>query len=365
MAVNLPEIEISFHQKAGTLMERSERGNAGLIVRDDTDKSFRWRKYTDLTALEADKERFTPDNYRAISDPLAFAPFRTYVFRISEDETLADALKFVLKKMKNGWITVVSMTPEDATALASWIKAQEKQGKGYKAVVYKPSVAPNSMHIVDFGNESVTFTDDRGSQSGAAYLPSLVGILAVCNVLRGCTRYLCSNLKEVDDFEDPNGELAKGKFILCNDDEDTVVVGQGNNSLTDLNGDTYTEDMQYIEVVEAMDLIRDDITTTFRETYQGKYRNNQDNQMLFISALNFSYFRQLEEEKILDGNNSNKAFIDADAQRAAWLASGKEEAADWDDDTVKAMSFKRSVFLGANLKILQSMNDLYFPINLV
>ena len=53
-----------------------------------------------------------------------------------------------------------------------------------------------------------------------------------------------------------------------------------------------------------------------------------------------------------------------EAQRAAWVASGKAEAADWDDDTVKATPFKRTVYLAGDVKILGSMTDLIFPINL-
>mgnify|MGYP001718727579 CR=1 FL=1 len=48
--------------------------------------------------------------------------------------------------------------------------------------------------------------------------------------------------------------------------------------------------------------------------------------------------------------------------RAAWVASGKSEAADWDEDTVKANPFKRTVYLGARVKILGSMTDLIMPI---
>ena len=96
----------------------------------------------------------------------------------------------------------------------------------------------------------------------------------------------------------------------------------------------------------------------------GQYRNTRDNQMLFIAALNSSYFRQLAQELILDPDYANAASIDVEAQRAAWVASGKAEAADWDDDTVKATPYKRTVYLAGNVKILGSMTDLIFPINL-
>ena len=113
-----------------------------------------------------------------------------------------------------------------------------------------------------------------------------------------------------------------------------------------------------------MDMIRDDITNVFRTEYLGNYRNTRDNQMMFISAINNSYFRQLEQEVILDPDYGNTSMIDVESQRAAWMASGKEEAADWDDDTVKATPYKRTVYLAGDVKILGSMTNLIMPINM-
>ena len=42
----------------------------------------------------------------------------------------------------------------------------------------------------------------------------------------------------------------------------------------------------------------------------------------------------------------------------------RSEAESWDDDTVKANPFKRTVYLTANVKILNSMTDLIFPITM-
>lgn len=364
MPVTMPKIEVTFEQRAGTLLTRSERGYAILIIRDDTDDTFFSREYTDLTALEEHKNDYTPENYAAIYDVLSFAPYRAYVVRIGTEDALSVALSGLSQVVKTGWITVADMTTEDATALSGWIQSQEKNGKSYKAVVYKPTVAPDSMRVVSFGNETVTFNDDRGEQPGAAYLPSLIGILAVCNVLRGCTNYHCSNLKTVQEPPDKNAALKDGAFILVLDDDGKVRVAQGNNSMTTTNGKTRTEDMQFIETVEAIDLMRDDIARTFRETYLGNYRNLLDNQMLLVSSLNSSYFQQLAREGILDPNYHNAASIDAAAQRLAWQASGKTEAADWDDAKVRAAPFKRSVYLKADVKITGSMTDLIFLVTL-
>ena len=168
----------------------------------------------------------------------------------------------------------------------------------------------------------------------------------------------------MEEVADNDTALGKGQFILFVDEDGDVRIGQGINSMTTTDGKTRTEDMKFIETVEAMDLMRDDIAKTFRTEYLGNYRNSRDNQMLFIAALNNSYFRQLAQENILDPNYTNAAAIDVEAQRAAWMASGKAEAADWDDDKVRAMAFKRTVYLTASVKILGSMTDLILPINM-
>ena len=365
MAITMPKIEISFEQRAASLLTRSERGVAILIVRDDTDKTFTHRQYADLSAAQADESLYTAANYAAVCDLLGFAPYQAHVFRADTDGALADTLAEIGRTVKTGWLTIAGQSAADGLALAAWVKTQDNaKKKSYKAVCYKLTTAPDDMHVVNYVNEKVTFTDERGEQGGAAYLPSLAGIFAVCNVKRGCTNYLCSNLAAVEEVEDNDAALGSGKFVLVNDEDGAVRIAQGINSMTTTDGKTRTEDMCFIETVEAMDMMRDDIAATFRETYLGSYRNNRDNQMLLISALNMSYFRQLMSQNILDPDYENAARIDTDAQRAAWIASGKSEAADWDDDTVKANPFKRTVYLTANVKILNSMTDLIFPITM-
>lgn len=365
MAVTMPKIEIDFEQRAGDLAERSERGIAILIVRDETSKDFTHKQYSDLSAAQADESLYTADNYAAICDMMGFAPYQAHIFRADASGALADTLAAIGKTVKTGWIAVAGQNAADGAALAAWVKTQDNtRKKTYKAVCYNLATAPDDMHVVNYVNESVTYTDDRGTQDGVTYLPSLLAIFAVCNVTRGCTNYECSNLSEVVEVDDNDAALGTGKFILFNGEDNTVRIAQGINSMTTTDGKTRTEDMKFIETVEAMDMMRDDITAVFRGTYLGNYRNTRDNQMLLLSSLNMSYFRQLMQQNILDPDFANAARIDVDAQRAAWMASAKTEAESWDDDTVKANPFKRTVYLTADVKILNSMTDLIFPITM-
>lgn len=359
MAVTLPKINITFTQLAGSFIQRSARGVVILVIRDATEGEGSFFSFTDATQVDA--APFTKENKQYVKDALSFGPLRVSAVKVGEAGTMASALAIAAGNEKTGWITVANGQAQDWSDLASWIKAREREDKSWKAVLYK-AAAPDCMHLVNLKNETVTFADDRGQVAGGQYTPSLAGLLAACNVEHGATNQLCANLTRVEVPADPEDEVGAGGFLLINDD-DEVRVGVDVNTLTTTDGKTRTEDMKYIETVEAMDLMRDDIRDTFHREYQGFYRNKLANQMLFIAAVN-EYFRQLALEDVLDDQHDNRAEIDVSAQRAAWVGSGKAEAAQWDDAEVRYNAFKRQLFLAGDVKILGSMVDMSFGINL-
>lgn len=356
--MKLPTIEIIFKQLASTLIARSQRGIAVLVVRDDTDETFSTRTYRSQRELLEDRAKYTAANYQQIADVMAFAPYKLIAVRIAADGTMTDALDIVEKTVKTGWVSIVGEAADEA-ALVQWVKDWRIRGRTYKALV-AGTAAPNDKHVVHFGNAKITFADSRGEQPGAQYIPSLLGILAACNIERGVTNFVCENLAAVQEPDDIDAALNAGKLVLMNDFDD-VRVALGINSMTTLAGGD-TEDMKYIDIVEAMDLIEDDIRDTFKETYQGAYKNSLDNQMLFISAVN-TYFDALELQEVLDPEYDNRSDIDVAAQRSAW-ALEKPEADFWEEEQVRGTPYKRSVFLAGDIKILGAMENLKFTISM-
>lgn len=362
MTMKLPSIDIVFKQLAGTLVERSERGVAILIVKDDTNKTFHYKEYNSILAAEKEASLYTAENMQYIRDIFNFALNKVVIVRIDKTGgTIADALATLEKNVKTGWITIAGGITEDWNTLASWIKTKEAERKTFKAVVYKATTT-DSKHLVNFYNDKVTFTDSRGEVTGEKYCPSLIGILASCNVKKGSTYFKCKNLAKVLEVSDNDSAVNNGKFILVND-VDTVKVALGINSLTTTDGTTATEDMRYIDTVEAMDLIQDDISRVFKEEYLGNYKNSYDNQVLLISSIN-TYFKQLGQSGILDDDYANKTDVDVEAQRLAWLGVGKAEAGTWTDQQVKNNAFKRTVYLLGDIKILGAMENVKFDISL-
>lgn len=360
MTVKQPNIDIAFKQKATSSIESSERGIAILILKnDETSGCPAYAEYKEITEFETSKSKYSDANQQAITDVFTFPPSKVIVVNA---DTVANALVEIEKNTPTGWITIASTdAEEDFSTLISWIKTKESNKKTYKALTLK-GTSTDCKHIVNLINEKVTFNDSRGEVDGVQYLPSLLGILASCNTKKSCTYFKCTNLKSIEGVADIDAELAKGNLVLFND-TNYVRICQGINTLITLDGEKATEDMQFIETVECMDMITDDIRDVFKESYLGPYKNKLDNQILFISAIN-GYLKELADNNILDPEYDNVASINVEAQRQAWLKTGKIEAKDWTDAQVKIKTFKRDVFLQGDIKILGSMTNLKFDISL-
>ena len=243
--------------------------------------------------------------------------------------------------------------------MLSLIIGPPRSGKTYKAVVFK-ATKPDNKGIVNLMNDKVTFVDNRGEVDGWQYVPTILGMLAGLPMTRSATSFLCGNLKEVSIFDEIDDVIDKGGFCLYKDEGD-IRVARACTSLEEITQDE-TEDMKDIIIIESMDLMRDDIYSTFKK-WIGKYKNKYDNQVLFFTAIN-AYFKELEKEDILDKEYDNYSEVDVEAQRLAWLGVGKKEVEEWDDEKVKKTAFKKKVFMKAKIKILNAVEDFKFTINM-
>ncbi len=361
-----PEVFIDFKQLATTLMQRSERGTAVLFLADDTIGELKKTEcfiYNDVSQVNSDydgeffKTEARKENLKHIKNCFKSAPYEVIAIIAKNFENLALFTNALTSIREQGWIAV----PDDALKddLASWIKSMEKDNRSYKVLGNKKGV--DSKHYVYFSQAATSL--DGEALADTEIMPYLLGILAGCNCTRSVTNYQLTELDSCEEVDDLDTAVSEGQLVITNSNGKVKIL-TGINSLTTLDGNTATEDMQYIETIEAMDLMKDDIKNVFENTYQGKFKNKYINQLLFIGAIN-EYFRTLEDEDILDSEYDNKCQIDVDSQRAAWIGVGKTEAATWSDDEVKARTFKRTVFLTADIKILNSMENLKFTVTIM
>ena len=387
MSIGLPKVDVIFKGLANTAVVRSGRGIACIILKDNTGmdtlelkakkeslvneeelkaksvitENKILKQYKGFTEVESTD--YTEENYKIIEDVFLTEINKLYVIKIPNDKTFDDIKPFIKKDIN--WIAYIGETREEQKKLADFVKLENKsRSKRLKAICYNLQEAEaDNMHIVNFVNASVIKADGK-SLVGYKYLGRLLGVLTGCRMDMSVTYSILSDLNSVEQIGDTdaiNEAIGKGKFVLINDD-DGVRIARGVNSLQK-NDKEHTEDMKYITIVEAMDLIYEDIVNTFKQVYLGRFKNSYDNQVLFISAIN-SYFRDLAREEILDPNYNNISFVDIEKQRETWIENGKLEATNWSDIQVKNNTFRTNVYLQANVKFLNAMEDLLFIVNM-
>lgn len=360
--LDLPDINIIFTQKAVTAVQRSERGVLCVIVKDTQQttgiKKFVYKRLADITTTD-----YETANYTALKRAFDVAVNKVYVLRCSEASKLTDIVKELDKVKFNYVCTNVKALQQD---LANQIVQYNQNNQGHKCVcVASELTTADSKYVINLKGTGGTLKDGT-TVKAEDYLIRIASTLCNLPMNRSLTYYVFEDLASWDDTylttEAPIGKwITDGWLTLINDD-DEVKCGRAINSLHTFTS-TDTEDMSYIIIVEAMNLIIEDIYTTFKDYYVGKYKNTLSNQRLFITSVN-AYFRQLMREEVLDDAYDNHAYVDIESQRLAWLGIGKTEAEDWDDNKVQQMTFRTNVFLGGEAKISNAMEDLKFTIAL-
>lgn len=352
--MGLPTIDVTFKKLAATAVTRSARGILAVIVQDDTG-AFSYKAYSALSDVAATD--YTVENYVAISRAFTESPYKVIVVRIGTTDTI-DAATAILDTLTYNWVCAVPSGFQ--SGLVTYVKAKNLASKGHKVkAMVAGADAADDMHIVNVPNTTVTLTD--GTELAInLYLPRLGGILAACPMTESVTSRGLDDLSAVSSIEDVDASVDAGNMALFKDD-DTIRISKGVNTLTTIS--TFMIDGEKkITVVEGMDLIQEDIVTTFKSRYQGKYKNKYDNQALLVSAI-LSYFAELAHESVLNPDYDNTCGIDLDAQKAAWTAAGTDTS-DWTDAQTKKKTYKSNVYLTADCEILDAMEDLKFTIYL-
>lgn len=259
--------------------------------------------------------------------------------------------------------------------IASWVKTmRESMKKKIKAVL--PNVAADSEGVINFTTDKSVKTETVTGKDGAKtavdmvytteqYCARIAGLIAGTPMTIACTYAPLPELSDCTRLADNDAPVDRGEFIIFHDGEKVKVVRGVNSFIT--TGDGKGESFKKIKIVEAMDMINDDIVKTAQDSYLGKYANTYSNKCLLITAIS-SYFAQLKRDDIV---SSYSIGIDAEAIRS--YLKGRGLQAVFDDGTAKDVDecsdeeiitadTGSNVFLTGNVKILDAIEDVKMPI---
>ena len=346
----LPKILIDFKTLAETIITRSERGIVAVILKDNSNTT---QTYTLSKESEIVKSHFTASNLAFLSLIFMGGPSKVRVERVQTSGDISDALER-LKNKQWYYLTVPGLADGEADTVVEYIKEQRnKYHKTFKAVL--PSVAADYEGIINFATDNIKV--GTKTYTTAEFCCRIAGIRAGLPLNRSATYYTLPEVESITESETPDADVDNGKLILINDGT-KIKIARGVNSLTTTTEDK-GEDFKKIKILEAVDMIRDDIRTTFEDEFVGKVENSYDNKIVFIAAVN-KYFKDLANRGVLYDKFDNKAEIDIDATRE-WLSKTRDVSS-WDDEKVKTANTGTNVFVRANIQIQDAIEDLNFNI---
>lgn len=345
----LPKINIEFF---GFLKDKPKRNPAGvvaLILQGETNGVATYKPNDDLSKLSGDELLYVTQ---------AFAGGPREVIVASSTGEYTDALN-LLKNKRFNYLAIPDIDEVETELIVDWIiQKRDEDRKRFKAVL--PHTEANHESIVNFTTEDIVVGNE--TYSASEYTARIAGILAGLPFTHSATYQVLEEVDSINEIDNPDGAVSDGELILINDGE-KIKIGRGVNSLVDIKPeDRKNDEFKSIRVMDVLDMIHDEIYDNFNNHYIGKVPNTYDNQVLFINEVNRG-FSELEGLELLSDIEDNRAWVDVDTQRAAWENAGIDTT-DWDDDEVKEKPFRRNVYLAGKIRVVETIEDLDFSIEI-
>lgn len=383
-----PSMDIQFIERAVTAITRGERGVVLLWVKDTLPAPA---KNPVTVVLESDiPSSFTDTTKEQVKLAMigyTQAPKKVLVYAmgIAEDAEKEAIDAGYVKAMtasetvKFDYLAVPMVETDGKTEdVATWIKGlRDNKKKKRKAVL--PNSPSDHEGIINFTTaeniKTETITEQDGTKTtvdiiytAEQYCARIAGLIAGTPLTIACTYAPLNELSDCTRLTDIDTPVDNGEFIIFFDDEKVKVVRGVNSFVTTVDGKG--KSFKKIKIVEAMDMINDDIVKTAQDSYLGKYANSYSNKCLLISAIS-GYFKQIKKDGII---SSYSVALDPEAIRIYLKSNGlkavidngetseTKEVDECSDEEIVRADTGALVFLYGNVKILDAIEDIKMPI---
>lgn len=348
----LPGIDIAFKEEGITAIQRGQRGIVALILKEDNPLDSPVTVITP-TDIPEGLSKFNKKQINLALMGYVTPPRRVIVYTIGkEEEDYAKAQKY-LETIRFDYVVVPEIAQGETLEFSNWTKAlRDTKKKKVKAVL--PKTPSDHEGVINFTTDNIK--DLAGDEfTTAEYCSRIAGLIAGTPLTIASTFAPLPEVVDCDRLtvDELDAAIGRGELVLY-DDGDKIKIARGVNSLV-----TFTqgklESFSKIKIVEAMDLIHDDVKRTAEDNYLGKYANSYDNKCLLMMAI-LGYFEGLELDGILaEGKSEIGIHI---ARQIAYLKSIGKFNEDMTEQDIKEADTGDKVFLAAKVTILDAIEEI-------
>ena len=320
MVQTQPKFKVDFKELAVLAIQKQLRGEVVMILDDSTNADITAITYKGLA--EVDEADWSSANYKRIWLAFLGNPSKVTVVKVdnSSGATFQDTLER-LNLYSNYWLCFPEATSGNQTAIKNYIKAQ-REANNYSQAIFANATSPDADYIINFastGAINANITGTAENFSAGDWTCRIAGALSGLNASRSLTYFELPEIIEAPISSTPDADANAGKLIIIHQDG-SYKFGRAVNSLVTLT-DGVTEAFQKIRVVNIMDMIANDIVSTFRLYYVGKYVNNFTNKNRFVGAIN-AYLKERAAEGYLEPENDNEVEVSYEKTKAYLEAKG-------------------------------------------
>ena len=355
--MGLPDINLVFHNAATTAIARSQRGIVGAILKDSAPAVTGAHELLDESQIPAELSAVNQDYLKKTFIGYVNKPQKVIAYVLNTDAAdLNTALDYFALHKIDYLVGPVDCSTDEAQAISDWIKTERENKRTPKAVL--PNTAADNEGIINFTSSAIKTGDTEYTTAG--YCGRIAGLIAGTPIAISSTYAQLPEVTDVNRLTEAEMDTAidNGEFIIFHDGE-KVKCGRGVNSLkttTTEKGEAFKK----IKIVEAVDMMEDDIRMTVQDNYIGKYSNSYDNKCLLISAIQ-DYFMELESEGVLQAGNSTVG-IDI-AKQKTYLQENGKDVIKMSEQEIKKADTGSHVFLSGSVGILDTIEDIDLDIS--
>jgi len=335
LSATVPSITITFSEAAESAVARSAQGVLCIVVKETTARVETFLRESDIVS-----SHYTAANLAAIKKAFVdTSPKKVIVVAKSTFPA------YELDELSFSWICSAESAYQTnvATYVTTYNSAADR-ARRIKGVVMD-SVSSTDDHIVRLAAQNLNGGSTVTTQT---IIARVAAVLCVCPINESAT------FKPFAEIERAAAPSATGNYVYLLRDDDNIRLSRA----VAASGDK-------VAVIEAEDIIREDIMLTFKNRYLGKMRNSPNNQACFCADI-LGYLKKLSDQGVVNGEQEISVDIDTDAMREAWAsdASHAIDMSDWTDAQVRAKPYGSYLYIKAACSILDAIEDLTFAVAL-
>lgn len=351
--MGLPVIDVSFKKLAKTIVPRSSRGIAAMILKDTTHSIF---EIVDKGEIPSG---LSEANKKLIEEALKgndSSPNKIVCYVLATEGKVSDALTY-FESCEFSTICMPQAEEEDNTAIESFVTKMKNIVK-YRVGSVLYNKASNNYEVGNLTAKGVTLKGE--SVSNDLVIARLVGLIEGTPLSKSITY---ANLEydgvETLTKEEADARIDKGEIIFIKE-MGKVRVARGVTSMTTNDKDTQ-DAFKNLQTVKITNLIHNDLRKVIVEKYIGKVPNNYNNKCNLIVEIT-EYLRELEVEQLIE--SISYVGIDIAAQ-TKWLKDNTNlDVANMTEQEIKEANTGTNVFLAISLKVVNAMEDVKIAIEI-